>query len=118
MKKTKLIILTMLIQFSVQAEDIKALVGGMLIDGFKDEPIQNSVVIIRGDKISAVGKMGQIEIPKNAEIISTEGMTVMPGLWDMHVHLMINGHADYGHCTAPIQIVLKKKSCQPQRTNY
>jgi imidazolonepropionase-like amidohydrolase len=31
------------------------------------------------------------------EIISTEGMSVLPGLWDMHVHLMINGHADYEH---------------------
>ena len=30
-------------------------------------------------------------------MISTEGMTVLPGLWDMHVHLMINGHADYEH---------------------
>ncbi|HXG37661.1 MAG TPA: amidohydrolase family protein, partial [Bacteroidota bacterium] len=26
-----------------------------------------------------------------------EGMTVLPGLWDMHVHTMINGHADYAH---------------------
>ena len=30
-------------------------------------------------------------------MISTEGMSVLPGLWDMHVHLMINGHADYAH---------------------
>ena len=30
-------------------------------------------------------------------MISTEGMTVLPGLWDMHVHLMIVGHADYDH---------------------
>jgi imidazolonepropionase-like amidohydrolase len=30
-------------------------------------------------------------------VISTEGMSVLPGLWDMHVHLMINGHADYKH---------------------
>jgi imidazolonepropionase-like amidohydrolase len=30
-------------------------------------------------------------------VISTEGMTVLPGLWDMHVHLMINGHTDYDH---------------------
>ncbi|HVG34186.1 MAG TPA: amidohydrolase family protein, partial [Pyrinomonadaceae bacterium] len=28
---------------------------------------------------------------------STEGMSVLPGLWDMHVHLMINGHSDYDH---------------------
>ena len=30
-------------------------------------------------------------------MISTEGMSVLPGLWDMHVHLMINGHTDYEH---------------------
>ena len=30
-------------------------------------------------------------------MISTEGMTVLPGLWDMHVHLQIVGHSDYDH---------------------
>ncbi len=76
---------------------VKALVGGTLIDGFGSTPIQNSVIIIDGKKIKAVGEMGKLEIPEGAEIISTEGMSVLPGLWDMHVHLMINGHADYGH---------------------
>src|SRR5690606_37133990 len=40
---------------------------------------------------------GKLEVPAGAEVISTEGMTVLPGLWDMHVHLMITGHADYAH---------------------
>jgi len=97
MKKSTLMIGLCWLTFVVQAESIKALVGGMLIDGFKDQPIQNSVVIITGDKITAVGQIGEVEIPPSAEVISTEGMTVMPGLWDMHVHLMINGHANYTH---------------------
>lgn len=75
----------------------KALVGGTLIDGYGSTPIQNSVIIIQDDKIVKVGTVGQVEIPDGAEIISTEGMSVLPGLWDMHVHLMINGHADYDH---------------------
>jgi imidazolonepropionase-like amidohydrolase len=75
----------------------KALVGGTLIDGFGGKPLPNSVVIIEGERIRAIGQIGSIEIPKNAEVISTEGMSVMPGLWDMHVHLMINGHSDYTH---------------------
>ncbi len=75
----------------------KALVGGTLIDGFGSHPLRNSVVLIEGERIKAVGVQGQLEIPANAEIISTEGMTVMPGLWDMHVHLMINGHSDYAY---------------------
>ncbi len=73
----------------------KALVGGTLIDGFGSTPIQNSVIIIEGDRIKSIGQVGMMEIPDEAEIISTEGMSVMPGLWDMHVHLMINGHANY-----------------------
>lgn len=76
---------------------IKALVGGTLIDGFGGKPLQNSVILIEGERIKAVGQVGQLAVPANAEVISTEGMSVLPGLWDMHVHLMINGHSDYAH---------------------
>src|SRR4051812_34518888 len=86
-----------LFQPSAPPGRIKALVGGMLIDGFAGPPIQNSVVLIEGDKIAAVGQVGTLAVPHEAEVISTEGMTVLPGLWDMHVHTMIVGHADYEH---------------------
>lgn len=80
----------------VQARTI-ALVGGTLVDGTLREPIADSVVIVRDERIVAVGSQGELAIPADAEIVSTEGMTVLPGLWDMHVHLMINGHADYAY---------------------
>lgn len=79
------------------AQNVKALVGGTLIDGYGSHPIQNSVIIIEGERIKTIGTVGEVEIPENAERISTEGMSVLPGLWDMHVHLMINGHTDYAH---------------------
>jgi len=88
-------ILTPIISFAFA--QTTALVGGTLIDGFGGTPIQNSVIIIEDERIVAVGRMGELEIPEGAKIISTEGQSVMPGLWDMHVHLMINGHADYAH---------------------
>jgi imidazolonepropionase-like amidohydrolase len=75
----------------------KVLVGGTLIDGFGGVPIQNSVIIIEGEKIIKVGHQGITAIPQGAEVISTEGMSILPGLWDMHVHLMINGHSNYTH---------------------
>jgi len=90
-------ILVATIPASVQSRNVKALVGGTLIDGFGSTPIRNSVIIIEGEKIKAVGQVGSLAVPAGAEIISTEGMTVLPGLWDMHVHLMINGHSDYTH---------------------
>lgn len=80
-----------------QTSRIKALVGGTLIDGFGGKPIRNSVVLIEGQRIKAVGQVGTLAVPKDAEVISTEGMSVLPGLWDMHVHLQINGHSDYAH---------------------
>jgi imidazolonepropionase-like amidohydrolase len=76
---------------------MKALVGGTLIDGFGGPPIRNSVILIEGERIKAVGQVGTLAVPPGAETISTEGMSVLPGLWDMHVHLMINGHSDYAH---------------------
>ncbi len=76
---------------------VRALVGGRLIDGFGGRPLEDSVVLIEGERIRAVGRVGEVEIPPGAEIVSTEGMSVLPGLWDMHVHLMIVGHADYDH---------------------
>ena len=80
-----------------QTATTKALVGGTLIDGFGGRPLRNSVVLVEGDRISAVGTVGTLPVPRGAEVISTEGMSVLPGLWDMHVHLMLNGHSDYAH---------------------
>src|SRR5437762_1324954 len=74
-----------------------ALVGGALIDGYGGKPIPNSVVLIEGDRIKAIGQLGQLAVPAGSDVISTTGMSVLPGLWDMHVHLMIDGHADYDH---------------------
>jgi len=94
----RIILLNIFIVLSLSLHaQLKALVGGTLIDGFGSNPIQNSVILIEGEKIIAVGNMDNISIPDNAEVISTEGMSVLPGLWDMHVHLMINGHADYAY---------------------
>jgi imidazolonepropionase-like amidohydrolase len=76
---------------------VLALVGGRLIDGFGGRPIENSVVIVEGGRIKAVGRIGEVAVPDGAQVISTEGMSVLPGLWDMHVHLMIVGHGDYDH---------------------
>jgi imidazolonepropionase-like amidohydrolase len=86
-----------ILQYQHTHGQIKALIGGTLIDGFGGKPIPNSIVLIEGERIKAIGQVGQLTVPANAEVISTEGMSILPGLWDMHVHLMINGHSDYTH---------------------
>ena len=81
----------------LHAQGTKVLVGGRLIDGYGGPPLDDSVVLIEGERITAVGRLPEVEIPRGAEVISTEGMSVLPGLWDMHVHLTIVGHSDYEH---------------------
>ena len=74
-----------------------ALVGGTLIDGTGRAPIRDSVVLIRGQRIERVGTTDSLPVPDGYERVSTEGLTVLPGLWDLHVHLMYAGHPDSRH---------------------
>jgi imidazolonepropionase-like amidohydrolase len=69
-----------------------ALVGGTLIDGTGGAPLRDSVVLIRGDRIERVGTLATVPVPAGYDSVSTEGMTVLPGLWDLHVHLIYSGH--------------------------
>lgn len=72
-----------------------AIVGGYLIDGFGGPPLADSVVLINGDRIVAVGEEGRLAAPPGARVLDANGYTVMPGLIDAHVHLDILGHGDY-----------------------
>jgi imidazolonepropionase-like amidohydrolase len=44
-------------------------------------------VIVAGNRIQAVGKDGEVTVPPGVEVIDARGKTLLPGLWDMHVHL-------------------------------
>jgi cytosine/adenosine deaminase-related metal-dependent hydrolase len=44
-------------------------------------------VIVEGNRIKSVGKTGTLRVPDHAELIDATGKTLMPGLWDMHVHI-------------------------------
>ncbi|MCF4008871.1 amidohydrolase family protein [Rheinheimera sp. UJ63] len=81
---------------TVSAESF-ALVGGRLIDGYGHHPLANSVILVRDGVIQKVGTVDTLPIPNDYQLVSTEGMDVLPGLWESHAHLMLNGHADYVH---------------------
>jgi len=74
-----------------------ALVGGRLIDGYGHRPIADSVILIEEGVIQKVGTVASLPVPEGYDIVSTEGMDVLPGLWENHAHLMLTGHADYSH---------------------
>ena len=64
-----------------------ALVGGRLIDGTGAAPIEPAVLLMEGSRIGAVGTTRKMTVPEGTQVIDISGMTVMPGLIDLHAHL-------------------------------
>jgi imidazolonepropionase-like amidohydrolase len=58
-----------------------------LIDGTGSDPLSDAVVIIEKDLIRAVGTSETVTIPSGAEVISGEGLSLLPGFIDAHFHL-------------------------------
>ena len=67
-----------------------AFVHANLFDSPTATSFNNSTVVISGNKILAAGDDGKVTVPKNAEVIDATNQTLLPGLWDMHVHLSPN----------------------------
>ncbi|HEX3183850.1 MAG TPA: D-aminoacylase [Pyrinomonadaceae bacterium] len=65
---------------------IIVLLGATLIDGSGRAPLRNSVVVIKGDSIVAVGSQGRVRIPAAARVIDARGLVVAPGFIDAHNH--------------------------------
>jgi imidazolonepropionase-like amidohydrolase len=59
-----------------------------LIDGTGGPPITNGVVVIVDNKISEVGAAGSVRIPANARMVDLGDVTLLPGLFDSHTHLI------------------------------
>ena len=65
-----------------QAPQALVIQGATLIDGNGGAPLANSVIVIQGNRIAAVGAAGQVQVPAGAQIIKANGKFVLPGLWD------------------------------------
>ena len=69
------------------ASTITAIRAGRLIDGRGGIPVLDAVILIDGERITAVGP--GIPIPAGARIIDLSKATVLPGLIDCHTHITI-----------------------------
>ncbi|HET9793722.1 MAG TPA: amidohydrolase family protein [Thermoanaerobaculia bacterium] len=58
-----------------------------LFDSEKASIVPATTVVVSGGRIAAVGRDGAVAIPSGATVIDAAGKTLLPGLWDMHVHL-------------------------------
>ncbi|NBS59807.1 MAG: amidohydrolase family protein, partial [Betaproteobacteria bacterium] len=59
-------------------------------DGVTDAPHTGWTVLVRGDKIAAVGSASEVGSPKGATVIDLPGTTLMPGLIEAHSHVLLH----------------------------
>ncbi len=62
--------------------------GATLIDGTGRAPVRDSVIVIQGSRITAVGPRGSVSVPPSAQVIRAQGLTALPGLIDAHIHFL------------------------------
>lgn len=73
-------------QQSDKPPQLIAIKAGRLLDGTTAPAIENAVILVRGDKIEAVGPAASVSIPAGANIIDLGNDTVLPGLINGHDH--------------------------------
>ncbi|MDQ6613156.1 MAG: amidohydrolase family protein, partial [Gemmatimonadota bacterium] len=61
-----------------------------VFDGTSDAVHKGWAVLVRGERIAAVGPAASITVPADAERVALPGTTLLPGLIDMHSHLLLH----------------------------
>lgn len=67
-------------------DDALVIMNGTVIDGTGTAPIADGVVVIRGDRILAVGEAADFEIPQSARVLDAGGGSILPGIINSHTH--------------------------------
>ena len=66
-----------------------AIRAGKVIDGRSEEPLENPLIQVAGDKIVSVTAGGTV--PAGVEVVDLGNATVLPGFIDVHTHLLLQG---------------------------
>src|SRR5438876_68940 len=65
-----------------------------IFDGESAQLHDGWVVLVRGEKIEAVGPASEVKAPAEAKVIELPGMTLMPGLIDAHSHVLLHPYSE------------------------
>lgn len=68
-----------------------ALTNAKVYDGTGAPPKTGQTIVIQGDRITAVGSTGSVNVPSGARVIDLQGQTVIPGLVGLHNHSYYTG---------------------------
>ncbi len=76
------------------AETVYLLKPAHIFDGESAQLREHWVVLVRGEKIEAVGPANEVKAPAEAKVIDLPGMTLMPGLIDAHSHILLHPYSE------------------------
>ena len=65
-----------------------------IFDGESGQLHDNWAVLVRGEKIEAVGPTADIKVPPETKTIDLPGLTLMPGLIEAHSHIMLHPYSE------------------------
>lgn len=69
------------------APRLQVIKAARLVDVRTGKVHENQHIVVRGDRIAAVGRAEEIEVPSGADVIDLSSHTVLPGLIDTHTHV-------------------------------
>src|SRR5205823_1428904 len=70
-------------------QSIVVLRGARVVTMKGNEVIENGDVVVKNNRIVAVGRRGQVQIPSGAHVVDVSGKTIIPGFVDTHAHLRV-----------------------------
>jgi len=71
-------------------DHVTLLVPTRVWDGVDNQPHERWAVLVRGDRIEAVGPRAQLAVPNDATTVDLSGTTLLPGLIEGHSHLLLH----------------------------
>ncbi len=74
----------------VSAQETVVIRAGVLLDG-KGEARREQVIVVRGNRIEALGDAATVKVPAGATVVDLSRATVLPGLVDAHTHIFLQG---------------------------
>lgn len=72
--------------FSQLATAVTAIVGGSVVNIEGGAALDDAVILVDGERITAMGRRADVSIPDDAQLIDMSGKWLIPGLMNMHVH--------------------------------
>lgn len=83
-----------------------AIVHVNLIPMTAEVVLSDQTVLVKGNRIAAIGKSSELKIPRGARIIEKKGAYLIPGLADMHVHIYEESRDEYP--VSPLNLYIAK----------